>query len=346
VDGATLAAVDVDGFLALARRHGVLPLVSEQAAGAGDWPPALVRALGEQAREHAVYDLAREGHLRALVARLSTAGLRSLLFKGTQLAYAGYARPDLRPRIDTDLLIATEHREAVGALLVADGYEGTGHVEGTLLMYQACYAKPGHVVDVHWKVANPQVFADLVSYDELSAAAVELPALGPSAFGLSDVHALLVACVHRVAHHRDSDRLIWLYDIHLLAARLSSDSWRAFDALCEARGVTQVCRRSLARAVETLGTRVPSPTTTGRARPSTEAATAAYLNPDRSHARQIVGDLQALPRWRDRARLLGQHVFPSPTYMRGQYAPASVAPLPVLYVRRAVHGAWKWLVRP
>ena len=35
--------------------------------------------------------------------------------------------------------------------------------------------------------------------------------------------ALFVACVHRVAHHDDAIDLLWLWDIHLLASRLSAD---------------------------------------------------------------------------------------------------------------------------
>ena len=45
--------------------------------------------------------------------------------------------------------------------------------------------------------------------------------------GLSPVHALLVACIHRVAHHRGTERLIWLLDIHLLASRLEEREWTA-----------------------------------------------------------------------------------------------------------------------
>jgi hypothetical protein len=44
-------------------------------------------------------------------------------------------------------------------------------------------------------------------------------------------------------------------------------------------------------------------------------------------------------------RLVRQHLFPSAHYMRGVYAPASTAPLPVLYARRAWRGARRWLAR-
>ena len=40
---------------------------------------------------------------------------------------------------------------------------------------------------------------------------------------LAPVNALVLACIHRLAHHQGRDRLVWLYDIHLLAGRLAGD---------------------------------------------------------------------------------------------------------------------------
>jgi hypothetical protein len=348
-----LANVDVDQLVLRAESHGVLPLVAERARSRADVPSALRSALEVETRRHAAIDTAREVELRRLLAALEVRGVRALLMKGAHLAYTHYGRPDLRPRIDTDLLVARTDRETAVEVLSACGYESTGHVPGTLVMYQACYVKRRqgvqlHVVDVHWKVANPQVFSDLVSYDELQASAVALPALGAGAWGLSDVHALLIACVHRVAHHYDAGKLIWLYDIHLIASRLPPGEWRTFEALCQSRGVARVCRRSLERASAAFGTALPSVVLSGldRVMSETEVATAAFLEPGRRHVEQVVGDLRALPSWGDRARLVRQHVFPPASYMRGSYAPSSGAPLAVLYVRRALQGAWKWLARP
>jgi hypothetical protein len=353
VDARAIAATDVDDLVLRAEAHGVLPLVAERVGARTDVPSPLQRVLAVEARRHAALDVAREVELRRLVAALDARGVRALLMKGAQLAYSHYGRSDLRPRIDTDLLIARKDREIVVGVLEALGYEGTGHVAGSLVMYQACYVRRPHgvqihVVDLHWKVANPQVFSDLVSYEELSASAVALPALGSGAWGLSDAHALLIACVHRVAHHYDAERLIWLYDIHLIASRLAPGEWRTFEELGRLRGVVQVCRRSLERASAAFGTVLPPFVTSGSALRSSEAeaATAAFLEPGRRHVEQVVDDLRALPSWGDRARLVRQHLFPSRSYMRGSYAPSSGAPLAVLYVRRALHGAWKWLARP
>src|SRR5207237_3338118 len=93
-------------------------------------------------------------------------------------------------------------------------------------------------------ITNTAVFASTLRYDELLSRAVPLPRIGAGALGLSTVDALLHACIHRVAHHHDSDRLIWLCDVHLLRRSLTSDELRTFWELAADRRVVAVCRRA------------------------------------------------------------------------------------------------------
>ena len=74
-------------------------------------------------------------------------------------------------------------------------------------------------------------------------------------------------------------------------------------------------------------------------------ASVAFLHGERAQLATLASDLRALPSWRDRGVLIYEHLFPPRSYMRGVYAPASRAPLPVLYLRRVVRGAWRWLGR-
>jgi hypothetical protein len=339
----------VDRFITAADAHGVLTLVAERLLATGRLTGEWDRALRGEARKRAAFDLVRERELRRLLAAFHARGVRVVLMKGASLAYTVYPRPDLRARVDTDVLIDGADRQPAFDVLASQGYGGTGHVAGSLVMYQACYVK-GRVdasieaVDLHWKVANPQVFADLLSFGDVVREAEPIVALGAGAFGLSPVHALLVACVHRVAHHYDSSRLIWLYDIHLLSSRLTTSDWARFEALARSRGVGGVCRRSLDLTMETLGTTVPSAVLAGEVA-ADDNAMRAFLGAKRRRVDVVLSDIRALPSWTDRARLVGQHVFPSAVYMRSQYAPTSSAPLAVLYAMRVARGAWKWLAR-
>jgi hypothetical protein len=252
-------------------------------------------------------------------------------------------------------MISADDRRQAGEILRSLKYDDAGQVSGQLVMSQVCYVKRAngailHAVDLHWKLANPQVFADVLTYGEMTAAAVPLPRLSPVARGLCDVHALLVACIHRVAHHFDATRLIWLYDVHLLASRLDQGQWREAVALAADRRVAAVVRRSLMRTQEIFDSPIPAEALealdAAAARHTEASATYVRLTPrSRSQVRVLLSDLHALRSWRARWRLLQEHVFPPVPYMRNVYAPTSRAPVSVLYVQRAVRGARKWLVR-
>ena len=57
--------------------------------------------------------------------------------------------------------------------------------------------------------------------------------------------------------------------------------------------------------------------------------------------RRLLIEVRSLPRWRDRITLLGEHLFPPAGYMLEKYAVTSRASLPMLYLQRGIHGAWK-----
>jgi hypothetical protein len=345
-----LARADVEDWSEAAERHGVLPLLAERLQGSAA-PEELQRRLRQTAHGRLAEDMALEAGLRALLAALDAAGIPALLMKGTPLAYTHYARPDLRPRLDTDVLIPVDRRDRTDRALRALGYTTEPQPGASYVMYQRTYVAvreglPDHVVDVHWRLANPEVFGNVLTFEEMSVGAVSLPALGPAARALSDLHALLVACVHRVAHHYDEDRLIWLYDIHLLASRLPPAAWAQFTALSAERHVAAICRVSLRKTADRFGTHIPQfvmAEELGTARPA--EVTARYLTSNRSRLRLMLEDLRVLPTWTDRWRLVREHAFPPSAYMREVYAPASGLPLPWLYLRRIVHGARKWLAR-
>lgn len=346
-----LTGLDADDVIAAAGEHGVLPLVAERLASLPRAATPVGTRLVERAHWLAAGDMLREMEMQRLLGALDAAGVYALLMKGAQLAYSCYPRPDLRPRIDTDLLVATADRERTGDVLRGLGYELSEHVGGEVVMYQAPYVLnrdgvPVHTVDVHWRFANPQLFAGLLTFEELRASATDVPRLSPVAHGLSNVHALLVACIHRVAHHYDSDCLVWLYDIHLLAELLTDDDWKRLLLMARARRVSTICARGLERARQAFGTVMPSGVLAELCRVEDgDEATAAYLAHDRRQVDNFLSDVRALPAWSQRIRLVQEHLFPPAAYMRGVYAPASRAPLAVLYVRRVWRGARRWLTR-
>jgi hypothetical protein len=218
-------------------------------------------------------------------------------------------------------------------------------------MYQRPYEKrrgtrSAHVIDLHWRMSNAQRFGSVLSYADLASETIPLIRLDAAAHGPSPVHALLLACVHRVAHHLDAPRLIWNYDIHLLAAAFASPDWDRFVELARERGVAAACLRGLDATRRLFGTPIPERVMTSLSEDaSSEPPIASFLDPGQRHIVRILADLRDVGSWRQAVRLTRQHVLPPPSYMREVYAPLSVAPLPVLYARRAWRGARRWLSR-
>jgi hypothetical protein len=313
-----------------------------------DWPAAVREPLAREARMQTALDMVREQELITVLEAFAAAGIGALLLKGTPLAYSHYAASALRPRCDVDLLIAPANREAAVRVLRALGYWRPNAVSGGLISYESCYCrKEGrveHVLDLHWRINNSQVFAQALNYDELYARSIPVPQLGESARGLYPPHALLLACMHRVGHldgrNGTGERLIWLYDIHLLANAMTAGEWREFAHLAGAKGMRRICLDGLARTHRALGTVCPDAVLEQLAAPATDELSSAYLRTGRW--RRLVIDLRALATWRERATLLWELCFPPADYLLAKYQVRNRWLLPWLYARRALAGVWKF----
>ncbi len=340
---------DQDRLLQLASEHGVDVLVATREAALSSCPADLGGRLALIARDAAVIEAVRERELRLVLETLHHQGVQALLAKGTALAYTVYQSPEHRPRVDTDVLVAQTHVEVAIRALEAHGYTRTPQNVGQLVSHQIALARLDahgvwHAIDLHWKVVNPHVFANLVTVEELMAGSVALPALGPRARTLSAAHALVIATVHLAAHHTHQLRLIWLYDLHLLCGRLTFPEFAAVVELARSRGLATVCATGLHAARRWFDTRVPDEILA--ALDAVDAATeepARYLAGSAGKLATLKSDLRVLPSWRARARLLYEHAFPPADFMLRSYHRSRRTWLPALYVHRMITGGLRWL---
>jgi hypothetical protein len=343
--------MDVAAFLSSAAKQGMLGLLHAKvcASGvAGELPLELVAGLRAGAHRQAVLELAQRVELQRLVAEIHRRRLEVLLMKGASLAYDVYPDPALRARADADMFIRAADRDSVRRCLDDLGYVCEPEVSGRYVTYQFHGQHIDahglrHLYDVHWKIANPQRFADAIGFDELAAAAVPLPLLGPHARGIGRMHALWLACVHQAAHHYGRETLVWLYDVHLLIGALDAEGVTRFVALAERTGVRRICARALRLAGERFGTAIdPALLAALEAAPENEPSTL-FLRPGVRTLDVLLDDVRVLAGWRERLALLKEHLFPGAVYMRGTYATGSSAPVAWLYARRIMTGAAKWL---
>jgi len=340
----------LDGLrIDVARRHGVHLLVagtltSEEVATG--WGKELLREL----RSAAAFQTRRDECLRALLDALAAAGILAMVFKGAALAHTLYEQPWERPAADIDILIDRTDRERCETVLRAEGWQRDPESNAELASTQRHYSKTlpsgrTEFVDLHWKVVNPPLFADVLAHGDLRPSAVPIGALGPGAWTLADGDALFVACIHLAAHHAEQPRLLWLLDVHRLGERLTTAHEARFLSLVERRGMRAVTRHVLDAAARCFGgARV---TALAKAIPAERAVepSAQVLRP-LSRAMLVRADLAALGSWRDRAALIREHLFPSSEYLRTVYPGWPTALLPVAALHRIVTGAPRWLRSP
>jgi hypothetical protein len=343
-------AADVESLLASAERHGITALLAAQLA---DAPPSpLLDRLRASTQAYAAWEMGHRSALLDALSALASDGIEPVLFKGTALAYSVYANPVLRTRSDTDLIVPMHERPRVESALFRCGFAP----EPAVASGQTSFTRAGpggpHGLDVHWQVSNSEVLCRLFTYREMRAEAVPLPALAPNALASSPVHALLLACMHRGTHrhnpyyvsgeaHFGGNRLIWLYDLHLLAGSFDERDWKSFVARAETKGLLGVCGEGLALARECFASSVPDHVWAAMARPQSREPAADYLSA--GPRRQQWLDFRAQPGALRKARHLRELLFPPAEYMRSRFAVERGHWLPWLYARRAFVGAWRKL---
>ena len=342
-------------FWQAAGEHGVHLILADLARSNGamrEWPDEARVLVRRATADAAAADSLRQAGLRLVLDRLGAAGVPCLLMKGAALAYTLYAQPHLRPRRDTDILIRPGDASRAQALLDEAGYARAVETSGDLASFQFHVDRRGaagtlHALDVHWRIANPQLFAHSLRFEDLDAAHVPVPALGPHARALSAPHALMLACVHREAHHPGSDRLVWLWDVHQLAASLRDRDADVFIAVASKASMRAICAHTLESAASCFDGDAAR-RLLARVQPEAGApaeASARFLGGDLRLVDILRADLGQLG-MRHGATLLREHLFPPAAYLRAIYPRWPAALIPAAYLHRIVRGAPKWFRRP
>jgi hypothetical protein len=150
--------------------------------------------------------------------------------------------------------------------------------------------------------------------------------------------SLIYACFHRAGHFSHSgDRLIWLYDIHLLCQSLSAQEADFFCRKVKALEIHTLAADAIQNAQYWFATLLPSALASlARTPPEQQEALALFLRTGRQQGikNHALLDLWALPTWRQRAAFLFQNAFPPAEYMLWRYGTKKRRHLPLLYVRR------------
>lgn len=305
--------------------------------------PKLNSVLADLAKQSIAVEMIRASEIEQILRLLHRNKIDFLVFKGTALAYFNYMQPWQRPRSDTDILIAPESLDKVTKALDKLGYERQPGISGKYVSYQCTFSKPindhvTHRVDVHWKINNRQILAESYTLDELFENCVSCTIKEQETFIPGLVDAVLLAAIHRTGHHAHKERLIWLYDLHLLCSELTPEQWRLLIARARKKQISEITFDAIANAYAMFDTRIERQVYRAlKRKPDDPEPSAAFLNPDLSEWQLFWHDIKALPKLTQRIALIKEHLLPNKEYLlhmqktRGQ---SSIS----LLVQRAING--------
>lgn len=334
--------------------HGVAALVAASATAMEKLSGAGRAEIDDEALGEAMWDLRHRQVLVPLIDAFADAGVPAVLLKGTALAYSFYASPALRQRGDTDILVPPELAETARKIIATNGFLRSVDSTlgpGTETNRQESWIKTvgdgtEHAIDLHWGVMHAWSLAGLLDTSAVIERSVPLPNLCSAARRICTVDALYHACLHRGVHIKNpyyvgdeeitgGDRLIWIYDVHLLVPHLSEADWDEFVTGATQDKTADLCLDALIRAGELFGSDVPGRVLEVLGQ-SIVPDGPSFLLSKASEGRRFWANLAAIPGLLGKVNFVRFLLFPSQIYMRQRYPELSHRPVVMLYLRRVL----------
>lgn len=316
-------------------------------------PDMMVNQLQGLRRVSSVNELYNKQNLMQTIALFDSNTIDCLILKGSALAYSLYRQPYHRIRGDTDLLIRHADKDIVDALLVENGYQRAVNVSGRLISHQNTYGKieknSSHNYDIHWKLSNRNAYADLFDFDELYKRRKSVAGLGENASRLSDIDALLHAIIHYYGHFPgERERLIWVYDIHLLCSELKADQWQAFLEHSKQKNLDPLSLEALLLTQRTFKTKLPDNVLQTLKQSPVRLSKIEQRRLKAGHwtrIEQFKSDWAVLT-LTQRCRLIKEYLLPPGEFVLQQNHSTNKLLLPYFYCKRILLGALKVIKNP
>jgi len=337
---------DADDFLADCQRHGVSGLVFQRMQGQPEWaawPREVRESLEQSGKAGVAQELLRRHYLSIVLRTFSDRGIRCLLMKGEALATTHYEAPGTRTRGDCDLFIGFRDIEKAKEALLDCDFQVVSPVYKSHQFNAVRAGQKSRSVqfDVHWRISNHPRFARGITFEDAYRHSIELPGAVPTRT-LDAVDALLVACMHRLASDRhDANRLIWLYDVHVLVG--SMPPAELSEAVRRASGydLQAALLDGVLRARERFGTEFPQQLLEMLTQSEAGASGKARLAD--SNLALLADDLRVLPGMRSTLKLIKELFLPPADSLLREAGRTSPLWLPWLYVQQVLGGVAKRL---
>jgi hypothetical protein len=354
IRGAPLAAWD--DILALATRHGVLPLLARsllRSGGEHGVPETIRSRLARDWRSTGVRNALALAHLGEVLRRLAGADVPVLALKGADLAERVYEDVSFRSMSDVDLLVPPDRIGVAVRVLDAVGFvpedaHGPHPSRQVVPVAEDLHVAPmirrgGIRVEIHYAIAAAAE-AGAIDHPGIWQRAEQARIGGGPARVMAPEDLLLHLCIHLASHHGFEARLGQVCDIPAVVDRWSDRiDWAVLWGRARAWGVERSVDATFSLAERLLGWIPPGGAQDGRASPPEGPAVAELCerllfqeSPSGMGSANFVQLLGSGP-IRERAALALARAFPSPREMAFRYgiSPGS----PAVFLRYPVRAA-------
>ena len=239
-------------------------------------------------------------------------------------------------RCDTDIFISIADITKTIQVLESDGFtisdERSRYKSHQFTASKLMMKGISLQVDVHWRISNEQPYARIFSYETCLEQSRMIDVAGQKCCVLHPSKALILACVHlSVQPDELADRLIWVYDIHLLVSAMTEEELLEITQLSVEKGVGSVCLNGIERAQQCFETPLPQGVINKLQSADEVKGVAGSFN--QSYLALILADIKELPGLSQKWALVSELLFPGSPWLLNKYAKKNPIWVPILYMR-------------
>jgi Uncharacterised nucleotidyltransferase len=310
-------------------KHGLTPWLcqTEFLAQLDEGQQQRIRAAFARERLH---DEQQAIHLARLSEAFSASNLYALVIKGAALARQVYPQLGLRAKGDLDVWVPFSQLAEVRRMLFALGYRSIpcnfGRFSQPEQSFIGADAQNPVKIDLHWEVSSRPLLARAFSFESIWHASVKF-GFGSAIRAPNLPDALLIAVIHRVGHHRENERWIWLKDIDLLWRALTPEQRIHAFQQARAKGVSTLLHEALVSTAAIFQTPIQIDR---EFNPQAHELSARLLD---ARTSLLWFDFKSL-NWPDFFRLCGEHAFPPMQFMQHRFGQHPQWQMPWFYAKR------------
>jgi len=246
-----------DYFWYHARMEGVSALLWHRLYEVGiKLPSSLLTVIGDALREQAIERSQMHRAANEVLQSLANSGVSVIVLRGLALAETLYPRANLRVQSDLDLLVQPDDMPMVLVELQTMGFTPINAWQPHLL------GRGPVLIDLHDeplgadRIRSWRLLTSL-NTDTFFTHAVPSSIAGSPALLISDAVQMPWLCFHALKH--SFERMIWLWDIALLADKISHNrGWDRSLAMMVELGLQRPCYFALRYVTDRLGAEVPA----------------------------------------------------------------------------------------